>query len=289
MFDKGFLIIGGDRRLNSTACELKKRGERVFVYANSYIEKENGEKVSDLKDAINKIKNIIFGIPFSKDGTTILAPSEDEPLYTEEILEYIRPSHVIMGGMMKDFSISAIERGASVYDYGLREDFSIYNAIPTAEAILEILIRELPVTIDKCTFFVIGYGKIGKALSKMLKCLGADVTVSARKSADFALASAQGLKCVKTDPKMFFERDFRVIINTVPAVILTEESFGDIKRGTFVLDVSSYPGFIDKSLGEKYGVRVEGGFSLPAKTAPDTAGKIIADVIKNIFNETKGV
>ena len=46
---------------------------------------------------------------------------------------------------------------------------------------------------------ICGFGRIGKCLAKILKDLNADVTVSARKSEDFAKITINGYKPLHTE------------------------------------------------------------------------------------------
>ena len=72
------------------------------------------------------------------------------------------------------------------------------------------------------TIGIVGYGNIGKVLSKMLISLNADVTVSARKEADFLFAKSENIKCINTnDIKSINEYD--IVFNTVPFLLFNKE------------------------------------------------------------------
>ena len=95
----------------------------------------------------------------------------------------------------------------------------------------------------------------------------------------------QRLRYSKTSGLIDSGHSYDVIVNTIPANILREETFQQLKKTCLVIDASAYPGNINKDYAQKYGISVEGAFSLPGKYAPATAGKIIADVILNICDE----
>lgn len=281
-----FLIIGADSRLKYTAENLMSSGYSVSVYANDDISLSDGVySYNDLETAMRENSHIIFGIPVSRDDLTIYSPFSEKNVYIEDVLKSIKPHHTVIGGKLQNLSVSIAKKGATCVDYGDREDFSLYNADITAEALVSFIMDKLPVTISGIKCLILGYGRIGKTLSKKLSDLGADVTVTARKSSDRAMIDIQRLRYSKTSGLIDSGHSYDVIVNTIPANILREETFQQLKKTCLVIDASAYPGNINKDYAQKYGISVEGAFSLPGKYAPATAGKIIADVILNICDE----
>ena len=63
---------------------------------------------------------------------------------------------------------------------------TVLNAIPTAEGAIQIAMEEMPVTIHGSKAFVLGFGRVGETLAKMLNGIGAKTYVAARKHSDFA-------------------------------------------------------------------------------------------------------
>lgn len=284
-----FVIIGGDTRMSYAAKELLQKGFDVGCFANyEAAALKNITGFSSLKEAVLSCENIVFGIPFSKNGA-IYTPLCTNTVTAGDVADCILPGQHIMAGMPGDFSLMCAKKGAICSDYGIREDFCTLNAIPTAEAIISILSEKLPVTLWGSNILIAGYGRIGKILSQRLVAFGADVTVCARKKADFALASACGIKCINTANIADFANRYDIIINTIPAPIFSEKIFAALKQGCIIADVSAYPGFVSEKEAAKFDIEVIGAFSLPGKKSPGTAGKIIADVVLNIIDELKGV
>ncbi len=281
-----FLIIGADARLKYTAENLVNSGYKVSVYANDDISLSDGVYTyNDLETAMRENSHIIFGIPVSRDDLKIYSPFSKTDVYIDDVLKNIKPHHTVIGGKMQDLSVSIAKKGALCVDYGNREDFCLYNADITAEALISVIMDKLPVTVSGIKCLILGYGRIGKALSKKLSDLGADVTVTARKSSDRAMIDIQRFGYSKTSGLIDSGHSYDVIVNTIPVNILREETFQQLKKTCLVIDASAYPGYINKEYAKNYGISVEGAFSLPGKYAPSTAGKIIADVILNICDE----
>ena len=280
-----FLILGGDRRMAYTAAYLAKWGHSVGAYANSYAEDvPEAEYMESLTVAMDCCDNIIMGIPFTRDGITMFAPFCHKVIGIDEILDLTKPRHSFAVGNPGTFLTSAVKRGAKCTDYGRREDFALYNAVPTAEGILALLIGNLPVTIWDSSILILGFGRIGKALASMLTKLGAKVTASARKNTDFAMMDIAGVKAINTGHYGELDR-FDAVVNTIPSVTADEGFYVQLEDGCVVIDASSAPGYMDRECAQKHGVTLIDAFGLPGKTAPATSGKIIAKTVTDIFRQ----
>ena len=78
---------------------------------------------------------------------------------------------------------------------------------------------------------------------------------------------------------------YDLVVNTVPARILSEEDLEDLRPGCLVIDLASKPGGVDLEAAARLGVKVIWALSLPGKVAPVTAGKSIKITIYNILHE----
>ena len=277
------LILGGDKRMAYTAEYLAAKGCSVGVYANSAAADAAGvAQAASLGAAMREYDYIVLGRPFSKDGATMYAPFGGEDISADDILALVEPRHKIAVGAAGGFVISCAKKGAACVDYGTREDFALYNAVPTAEAILALLIGNLPGTISDSSILILGYGKIGKALAGMLKGLGARVTASARKATDFAMMDIAKIDSIVTGCYGGLDR-FDAVVNTIPHVTADEGFYVQLGEGGVVIDASASPGYMDGDCARSHGVSFIEAFGLPGKTAPATSGRIIAKTVTDIF------
>jgi dipicolinate synthase subunit A len=60
-------------------------------------------------------------------------------------------------------------------------------------------------------------------------------------------------------------------------------------KSTLLIDLASAPGGVDIVAAKKHGLAVTHALSLPSKTAPASAGEIIAESILNIIEEELGL
>ena len=148
--------------------------------------------------------------------------------------------------------------------------FLARNASITAHCTLELALAKLPVTLEKCPVLIVGWGRIGKCLAKLLHAMGACVTVAARKESRRVMIDALGYKsCSMEDIRT---ENYRLIINTVPAMVLPKAPGTALK-----MDLASTPG-----IGGKDVLWARG---LPGKLAPESSGMLIAQTITRWIKE----
>lgn len=279
-------VIGGDLRQLTLAKLLLKEGYRLYLYG---FDKDmvpdapaSGDDVQTALDA----DLVILPVPVTFDGIYINSPYAEKPVSIEEFLEKLNPSSIVFGGQIKsDLASRLDEKGIAYRDYLKREELAIRNAVPTAEGAIEIAIAETPITLHGSKCLVLGYGRIGKILSKMLAAIGAQTFVEARKYADLAMIEGHGYEPVSLGELKSRIGEFDIIFNTVPAMILDEELLRLIKKDALIIDLASKPGGVDMKSAKEIGVKVIWALSLPGKIAPVTSGAIIKDTIMNILNE----
>ena len=161
------------------------------------------------------------------------------------------------------------------------DSYALLNAVPTAEGAIKWAIEKTPFTLWDAKVLVIGYGRMGKILADRLKALGSKVTVSARKSADFALITAFNMETVSTNSLNGGILDYDIVFSTVDVNVLDKET---LKKSTcnFFLDLSSLGGF-DLEYTRSIGKMAETAPALPGRTAPETAGRILAQTVTEII------
>ncbi len=142
------------------------------------------------------------------------------------------------------------------------------NADITARCALRLLMSCLPCTLKNCPVLVIGWGRIGKCLTRLLRENDANVTVCARKEKDRAMLEALGYHTQEAPDAT----GFRVVINTAPAVVLSQCPTGILK-----MELSSVMGMPGEDVLWARG--------LPAIYAPESSGKLIAETIKRLFKK----
>ena len=229
---------------------------------------------------------IVFPLPLLDSKGCVNTPLSKLSLRLEDCLDYIPPEAVVLAGKVPaDIREMAGNRGIMFIDYLEREEFSVLNAVPTAEGAIEIAMRELPITLSGSTCLVLGYGRIGKVLARLLCAFGADVRVAARKYGDLAWIALSGCMPVHFPDLDAHMPDADILFNTVPAMLLDEKKLALLSRNCLVIDLASKPGGVDFETAKTLGLKTIWALSLPGKVAPITAGEITLNTILNILEE----
>lgn len=279
-----FLILGGDERSLYLGEYLEKQKFQVCYYAFS-----ETNCFTSLNDALNEAQYIILPLPFTKDRITLNAPLFDSQVEIKDICALLKKEHIVFGGQLPEsFKEELAQKEVKFYDYFLLDELAIFNAIPTAEGVVEILIKNLPITVHSMKCAVLGYGKVGKVLASTLKALGADVTVFARKEQDFAEAYTKLIKTATFTSLKEKEYKFDALINTVPQKVLGKEEMKNLASDCLFIEIASAPFGIDFQAAKEFAFDVIKANSLPGKVAPKTAGEIIGRSILPII-EKQGV
>ena len=142
------------------------------------------------------------------------------------------------------------------------------NAYITAHCAVRLAMLQLPVTLRGCKVLIIGWGRIGKCLTRLLRALEADLTVAARKETDRAIAHALGYSAVDISELDGHLDRYRVIFNTVPYPVLSEEQMSDCRTNCLKIDLASTQGIESPDVLWARG--------LPGKDAPESSGALIA-------------
>ncbi len=282
-----FTVLGGDLRNIKLANMISYDQYKINIYGFNKAEFETGiEESADLKLAIDESDVIIGPIPCSNDNETLNAPFHQEKIFMNEIFKIMSKNQIFIAGRISD-KITNLAEVYNIYSIDIleREEMAVLNAIPTAEGAIQIAMEEIPITLHDSKVLILGFGRIGKILAKMLKGLGADVYVEARKYSDLAWIKSYGYKKVALTETGSYISEMDVIFNTIPHLILDAGLLAKLKKESLIIDLASKPGGVDFEKAGEIGIKVIWALSLPGKVAPTTAAKFLKDTIYNIIEE----
>ena len=188
--------------------------------------------------------------------------------YLEELLPTLSPRTVIAGGNLDIPLLESYRRLDLLKD----PDYLAQNAAITAQCALRI-VREKEV-LSGCPVLILGWGRIGKCLERLLEEAGADITVAARNPHDLAMIRVLGSKSIPISRLTGDLTDYQVILNTVPAMTLPEIV---TRPGATVLELASRPG-----IG---GACIRSARGLPGKMAPEASGRLITETFIRLLKE----
>ncbi len=266
------VLFISDMRQVYLADILNKSGHdvRCLDIRDSVIWKE---QLLKLQDFLPDAKMLILPIP-----ATLLTGQE---LFMEVLNKKMKNDTLVLGGCFSQEFVEWMEqRGIAYLDFMEDETVVEENAVATAEGAIADVILHSPYNIDESKIIVSGYGKCGRAIAERLQALGARVTVLARKKESRKAAKKEG----------FYAADFafgpeeamgaNVLINTVPAPVITELMIRELPKNAYLLDIASKPGGVDFESAKEHGIRAQLLLGIPGKYAPLESAYILARAIE---------
>ncbi len=284
MNDRVFAVIGGDIRFSRVIERLCQDGYPVYAVARSCCGNIGNAVVCDLQTAMTAANFVLLPIPALREGQ-MLNLSEN-PISEEVFCGYVRKGQTIFGGKLSEnFCEKIREVGGYPLDYLTNESMTVQNAMITAEGAVSLAMQQRKETIFGSRCLIMGYGRIGKILSRYLHFMGASVTVCARKESDRTWAKLCGYDAIS--PSMLSEevRSADILFNTVPHMIFDASVLQFVQRRCFIVDLASKPGGVDLKAAADYGLTAVQALSLPGKTAPISAGDILYQTVLSMISE----
>ncbi|MBQ9116459.1 MAG: NAD(P)-binding domain-containing protein [Clostridia bacterium] len=284
-------VVGGDLRQAYLAIMLEELGYGVSRYA---VAKLDGDNLPDseltIEAAVRGCSAVIMPFPLSPDGITLNCFGSEKPRL-EDIFSVIsgcalHPMPIFAGAVRKRSAEIAEAFGLRITDYGEMEEIALRNAVPTAEGAVEVAMKELDITIRGAKMAVLGYGRCGGELCRLLRAMGAEVVGVARSARDRAKMQNDGVKGYSFEAFSEVLRDADIIFNTVPCNVITCDILAELPVGSVIVELASAPGGVDRRCAAEYGVKVIHAASLPGKYAPRTAAGIICEALAPILERT---
>lgn len=281
-------LVGGDRRSALLAQLLWRDGHRVRCYAlEKALLPAEIPRDSCLPAALYGADAVILPVPAEK-GPLLNTPLSAQNLTLEELWENLWPEQWVFGGGFGEASAArALQGGQILCDLLRRPGFVTGNAALTAEAAVGILIRESEGSLRHSRCLLLGCGRIGKLLARKLAGLGADVTVMARKAADRALVAELGYTPLEPEALEGRIGDFDLIVNTVPARVLSDAALCCVAPEALLLELASPPGGFNRDLARNIGLRALIAPGLPGQYSPLAAARLMRREIEAALEEGK--
>ena len=278
------LCVGGDARMTYTAKALAETND-VYTYAVTD-DGENTAVLTSLDEMPKKADMLILGIIRTADLT--VCELRNKTIHCKDILLHLKPDALILGGNPNEAMTDHFTAlGFEVINYLGQEELVLKNTVPTAEGALEIALREQPMTVRDQRVLIIGSGRVAKACACLFKAVGAVTDITARKPSALTEFQLLGHNAFALDSLSEHIGYYDTIINTVPALILTEKHLKSCNKKVLIIDLASKPGGVDFGKAKELHLRAVLALGLPGKCAPVTAGRIIAETAEDILNERR--
>ncbi len=279
-------MLGGDAREVILLEELLNQGARVRVAGLGELPPREGCTIgADAGAAVRGAAVIILPVPGVNAQGMIHAPRSREPLFLDpELAGNITAGTPVLVGVAQEYlKETAARHGWLLVETAAMDEMAILNSIPTAEGAMMLAMQELPITLHGAAAFILGLGRTGFTLARILAGVGAGVTVIDRGAADRARAYAEGWPAFSFAELAAHIGAADVIFNTVPALVLTPAVLARTRAEVLIIDLASAPGGTDFAAATALQRRAMLAPGLPGKVAPRTAGRILARIYPHLI------
>ena len=285
--EKSITVVGGDLRIVKLIEMLDSDGYKVYTYglenSEEVLNLERVEMCPTLEEAVSASKVVVGPIPLSSDRKRISTPFGRNSVELGEFAKALNGKYLIAGniGIKEELDANQVQ----YTDLLKREEFSVLNTIATAEGTIQITMEETQRTVHGSNVLVMGFGRIGKVLAKMLDGIGAKVYCEARKDEDISWIKAYGYNPIHLNDLNDNLGKFDIIINTIPFQILDSQRLELVKKEAIIIDLASNPGGVDRKAAREKNLKVIWALSLPAKVAPLTSAEFIKETLYHVLKE----
>ena len=259
-----FLIAGNDKKMSECQKRLMLSGFEAKCEAGEAFFK-----------ALPMYDYIILPLPTVANGTVANTGKT-----VRELKEALNAAQKVFFG---NIPLDSFDENGRSYYYD--EAFLIKNSRLTAQGVLRVILENTQKDLTSLKVAVCGFGRCGKAICRLLKGCGLNVTAFLRRREAAVLAESFGCKALHTaeiDEKI---SSYDIIVNTVPFNIMNEKSLEKLTRDNLYIEVASKPYGFDISKADVYNFEYALAESLPGRFAPVSAGVNIADTVLEILKE----
>lgn len=280
-------VIGGDSRIVELVKLLAKDKSALCLFGLGQCDElKEFKQASNLDEALQNAEIVITSIPLSKNGKSVNTSFTEKTILVEDFFEKAKNKKIITGNITDEIRKYIRQNNNNeIIDILKYEELTVMNVIPTAEGAIQIAMEKSKITLHGSNCLVLGFGRIGKILAKMLHGIGANVYCEARKQQDLAWIRAYGYNEIHLANLNESLGKFDFIFNTIPYLILDKTNLSLIKKECILIDLASKPGGIDFEEANRLGLQNEWALALPGKVAPKTAAKYIYEVLKELKSE----
>jgi dipicolinate synthase subunit A len=236
-------------------------------------------------ETVKNSKVVVGPIPLSSDRKNLSMPFSNIKLSVDEFISNLSGKTLIAGNITEDTKRKLDEGNVKYTDILKQEEFTVLNTIATAEGTIQIAMEETQRTVHGSKVLVMGFGRIGKVLAKMLDGIGAKVYCEARKNEDIAWIKAYGYSPIHLDNLNEYLGEFDIIISTIPFQVLDKERLSLVKKDVVIIDLASNPGGVDRKAARDKNLKLVWALSLPGKVAPVTSAEFIKETLYHLLEE----
>lgn len=230
-------------------------------------------QTQDPAEAVSGVDVVLHSVVYITPEGYLFTPGWDEDIHQDVFRNMDEGSVLIIGTATDEIHQMAEEEGFHIHEYGDDDELMLLRAPTIVEGALKVAIEETTVSIHDSKTAVLGFGRMGFSVTRTVELLGAKTSVVARDRSQLSRARELGATPVHLDNKMDALEDARIVFNTIPVEILSEDVLKQMRRDAVIVDLASVPGGTDFDAAEELGINANLARGLGGR-APETAGRL---------------
>lgn len=257
------LMLGGDRRSQYLHGMLTAKYPGVVRTYGLGLGAQ-----ADWATQIEQSSMVILPVPAQRAGLVPMA-QEVPGVKLDDALAAAGKDAIIIGGFA-----GAVSHPRAV-DLLAIEDFVMGNALLTAQGAVGIALEQLPKALADCRCLVVGYGRIGRHSTRLLRAFGARVWATGRRDETLRQIALEGANALHINDIAQYLPGMDLVINTVPEPVLGADILALSARDAFFMELASQPYGIDIHAAEKLGLDAQIYPGIPGRQFPWSAARLI--------------
>lgn len=246
-----FAVVGGDARFTYLTRFLREEGRAAF-HVDPMIPEERSKLVS--------AENVVMHWP--EDETIFEDLSENARVY------FCGPSFP-----------KNIPDSIKAMDLWSDETLLVENARLTAEGAIAAVMQRSNAALRDCPCLVVGWGRIGRALTEMLMAFGTSVLVASHSEKGCRGAMERGAEGISVEEIKDVIGNRRIVFSTPPFSVIGARELRRADSRTMIVDLASAPYGVDLAAAEQLGLRAWREPKLPGRYCPYSAARALQRAI----------
>jgi len=259
--DMRYGIVGGDMRFAHLAEMLREDGHLAAGFLH---EKAGGGCY--LLERLRNCDCVIANWPMKW-------PLTERELTQDDIMDHLSPGTVLLlcGPQFPK------EKRWDLQYVNLWSDEILLqeNAYLTAEGAVAAVMARMRGRLRDEPCLIVGYGRIGRALTEILTNLGAKVTVATRGKTKFDRIRESGAEAVDLKNMADVIGDTRAVFSTPPSMVIGKALLEKARKDALIVDLASPPYGVDIDAAQQLNLHAWREPNLPGRYCPLSAARVL--------------
>lgn len=192
-----------------------------------------------------------------------------------QLLSHLPEGITLIGGNLPADTFTGYRKIDLLQD----ETYQYENAALTAECALRVAGEKTAFSLRNAPILLIGWGRISKHLTRLLKAYDAEMSLLSRTPAHLAEAASFGVSRITLEQLAAEAGRYRILFNTAPGLMIPKE-IAEKCYNSLKIDLASRPGIEAEDALSARG--------LPGIHVPESSGALIAKtILKNLEGGSK--